>query len=213
MRVGFLGYGACDVIDLAIGAFADERTPLRVQTRQADFLDPSAGLDDASVDVAFVRLPISSPGLEIEALTSEQRVAVLPAAHPLGARNSITIAELLGERWLQMPSTDSAWRDFWLATEYRRSAQPLLGPEVRTVEEQLAATTAGGYVSLTPETVAAFYPRPGIAYVPIDDIEPSQVAIAWHRADRREAVHTFLASVRAIAVRPTDTAAPSSAPI
>jgi DNA-binding transcriptional LysR family regulator len=50
VRVGFLGYGACDVIDLAIGAFAEESAQLPVQTRQADFSDPSAGLHDTHVD-------------------------------------------------------------------------------------------------------------------------------------------------------------------
>jgi DNA-binding transcriptional LysR family regulator len=41
VRVGFLGYGACDAIDLAIGAFGDESAPLRLQTRQAHFSDPA----------------------------------------------------------------------------------------------------------------------------------------------------------------------------
>lgn len=200
LRVGFLGYGACDVIDLAIGAFADDSTQLRIQTRQADFSDPSAGLADAHVDTAFVRLPIHAAGLEIEPLSSEARVAVLPASHPLAARQSITIAELLSERWLQMPATDPTWRDFWLATDHRHGAQPLLGPEVRTIDEQLAATATGGYVSLTAASVAAYYPRPGTAYVPVDDIAPSEVAIAWHQGDHRDAVHTFINAVRAIAV-------------
>ena len=199
VRVGFLGYGACDVIDLAIGAFADDAAGLRLQTRQADFTDPSAGLADAHVDAAFVRVPISTRGLELESLSSEPRVAVLPSSHPLAARESITIGELLSERWLQMPATDAAWRDFWLAREHRHGAEPLLGPEVRTVDEQLAATTAGGYVSLTAASVAAFYPRPGISYVPVQGIEPSRVAIAWRQGDDRQTLHSFIATVRAVA--------------
>jgi DNA-binding transcriptional LysR family regulator len=113
-----------------------------------------------------VRLPISPTGLEIEPLSSEERVAVPPASHPLAARQSITIAELLSERWLELPSNDPAWRDFWLATEHRQGAPPLLGPQVHTIEEQLAATTAGGYVSLTAASVAAFYPAPASATSP-----------------------------------------------
>lgn len=209
MRVGFLGYGACQVIDLAIGAFAGESGELRVETRTADFTDPSAGLGDSHVDAAFVRPPISSSDLELEALMSEPRVAVLPAAHPLAARDRLAIAELLSEPWLQMPPADRAWHDFWLATEHRGGAKPLLGPEVRTVDDQLAATAAGGYVSLTAESVAAFYPRPGIAYVPVDDIGPSEVAIAWRRGDERAQVRTFVAAVRDIAT--ATKASPSAA--
>ena len=90
----------------------------------------------------------------------------------------------------------SAWRDFWLATAHRDGITPLLGPEVHTVEEQLTATVTGGYVSLAPESVSTYYPRPGIRYVPVDDIEPSEVAIAWRRGDERANVREFVASVR-----------------
>jgi hypothetical protein len=59
--VGFLGYGACDLIDLAIDAFADESAQLRVQTHRADFSDPSADIADARV-AAFGGKEQSRPG-------------------------------------------------------------------------------------------------------------------------------------------------------
>lgn len=195
VRVGFLAYGACNVIDLSLAAFAEESSKLRLQTAQTDFSDPSGGLLDGSVDAAFVRLPISAPQLETRTLMSEPRVAMLANSHPLAGRQRIEIAELLGEHWLQMPASDGVWRDFWLAKEHRGGAEPLLGPEVRTIEEQLAATTAGGCVSLTPESIAAFYPRPGVNYVPVSGIAPSQVAIAWRKGERRATVEAFLATV------------------
>ncbi|MBS1878382.1 MAG: LysR family transcriptional regulator [Actinobacteria bacterium] len=195
VRVGFLAYGACNVIDLSLGAFAAESSKLRVQTSQSDFSDPTAGLADGAVDAAFVRLPISAPELETRTLMSEPRVAMLPNSHPLAGRERVEIAELLGERWLQMPAGDGVWRDFWLAREHRGGAEPLLGPEVRTIEEQLAATTAGGCVSLTPESIAAFYPRPGVSYVPVSGVAPSQIAVAWRRGDERPTVEAFLATV------------------
>jgi DNA-binding transcriptional LysR family regulator len=108
-----------------------------------------------------------------------------------------------------MPSADPAWRDFWLATEHRQGAQPLVGPEVHTIEEQLAATTAGRYVSLTAQSVAAFCPRPGISYIPVENIAPSEVAIAWHTGDNRHAIQTFITAVRAIAASIRGPARPS----
>ena len=123
-------------------------------------------------------------------------MAVLPVWHPLADRESITIADLLDEHWLQMPGRDSLWRDFWLATSHRHGVAPLLGPEVRTIDEQLTATATGGYVSLAPESVAGSYSRPGISYVPVAGIEPSEVAIGWRRGDGRESVRRFVASAR-----------------
>lgn len=196
VRVGFLGYGACNVIDESLAAFAAPASRLRVEARQFDFADPTAGLMNAAVDAAFVRMPVTAENLVIEPLTSEPRVAVLPAWHPLGGRASIAVADLLNEHWLQMPGRDAVWRDFWLATAHRHGVPPLLGPEVHTVEEQLTATVTGGYVSLAPESVAMFYRRPGVTYVPVSQIEPSEVAIAWRRGDERPGVREFVASVR-----------------
>jgi DNA-binding transcriptional LysR family regulator len=196
LRVGFLAYGACAVIDQSLAAFAAPVSKLKLETRQTDFSDPTAGLTDGAVDAAFLRLPVGATELRIEPLTSEPRVAVLPGWHPLAGRESIAIGDLLDEHWLQMPGRDPLWRDFWLATAHRDGVTPLLGPEVRTIEEQLTATITGGYVSLTPASVAASYPRPGLSYVPVDDIERSEVAIAWRRGDERANVREFVASVR-----------------
>jgi len=196
VRVGFLAYGACEVIDQSLAAFAAPVSKLKLETRQTDFSDPTAGLTDRVVDAAFLRLPVSSHELEIERLTSEPRVAVLPGWHPLAGRDSIAVGDLLDEHWLQMPGRDPLWRDFWLATAHRDGVTPLLGPEVRTIEEQLTATITGGYVSLTPASVAVSYPRPGLSYVPVDDVERSEVAIAWRRGDERASVREFVVSVR-----------------
>ncbi len=196
VRVGFLAYGACDVIDRSFARFAGPASALRLQTRQTDFSDPTAGLGDGLVDAAFVRLPISSPELETVTVTSEPRVAVLPAMHPLAGRDAISVADLADEHWLQMPARDPVWRDFWLVTDRRAGVTPLLGPEVRTIDEQLAATVTGGYVSLTPASVAASYPRQGIHYVPVDDVAPSEVAIAWRRGEQRAGVREFIAAVQ-----------------
>ncbi len=197
VRVGFLAYGACDVIDQSLAVFAGPSAPLRIETRQSDFSDPTAGLIAGSADAAFLRLPIESEVVQTEALSSERRVAVMQATHPLAQEPSIGIADLLDEHWLQMPARDRVWHDFWLATEYRDGVPPLLGPEVHTIDEQLAATATGAYVSLTPESVAAYFPRPGISYVPVDDIAPSEVAIAWRRGDERPALREFIAAARA----------------
>jgi DNA-binding transcriptional LysR family regulator len=199
LRVGFLAFGACDVIDRALAAFAAPVSDLRLETRQSDFSDPTAGLAAGSVDAAFLRLPVTAPGLEIEPLASESRVAVLPAWHPLAGRERIEIADLADEHWLQMPGRDQPWRDFWLATAHRGGIAPLLGPEVRTIDEQLAATATGGYVSLAPASVASSYPRRGISYVPVAGLEPSTVAIGWRRGDRRENLRRFVDTARELA--------------
>jgi DNA-binding transcriptional LysR family regulator len=61
VRVGFVAYGACNVIDESLAAFASPASQLRLEVHQTDFSDPTAGLRDAAVDVAFLRLPVTAP--------------------------------------------------------------------------------------------------------------------------------------------------------
>jgi DNA-binding transcriptional LysR family regulator len=60
-----------------------------------------------------------------------------------------------------------------------RGAAPVLGPLANTVEEMLAVVAAGTCMCITAISLAEAYPRPDIAWIPIEGISPSSVGIAW----------------------------------
>ena len=84
VRVGFLAYGACEVIDQSLAAFAPPVSMLKLETRQTDFSDPTAGLTDRAVDAAFLRLPVSSH--ELDDRTAHERATRRGAARLASAR-------------------------------------------------------------------------------------------------------------------------------
>ncbi len=63
--------------------------------RQAAWADPTAGLASGEVDVALLRLPFPGQAdMRVEVLLTEPRWVVLPATHPLAARDQIRFRDL-----------------------------------------------------------------------------------------------------------------------
>ena len=71
-------------------AFERAYPEVEVRLQAFDMTQPSAGLLDHSSDVALLRPPVAAPGIELVVVRSEPRVFVLPAGHPLAAREELT---------------------------------------------------------------------------------------------------------------------------
>ncbi|HEX7292631.1 MAG TPA: LysR family transcriptional regulator [Conexibacter sp.] len=181
LRVGFTIGAAVDIVPRVLRAYAAAYPDVRVELTEFDFSEPEAGLDDDRSDVAIVRPPIETEGVRLATLTTEPRVACLPDSHPLAEREEIGIHEILGDPIIGAPG-EGAWRDYWLACDYRDGAPPPVVAEVATFETELQAVATGRGISITAEAAARFYARPGVRFPRIADIAPCEVAVALPRS-------------------------------
>ncbi|MGF6885708.1 DNA-binding transcriptional LysR family regulator [Nocardia sp. GAS34] len=184
LRVGFVASAANESTQPIVGTFAQRHPGWRVEMRQTDWSDPTAGLADGAVDVALLRLPF--PGqdrLRIEVIVTEPRWVGLPSSHPLAELTEIPFRQLWDEPFVATPPESGWWRDYWLATDERDGHEVRIGAVARNPDEWLTAIANGYGVSLTPEATARFYQRPGVAYRPVTGVSPSRVGVAWAPAD------------------------------
>lgn len=160
--------------------------------------DLSAGLADRSTDLALVRPPIDTTGLRLHPVLVEPRLAVLPADHPLAASAALSVSDLFDLPWVQPGSPDPLYRAFALASDRRGGVPPRLGPTVNSIDEYLEVVRSGRGIGLAPASAARYYSRPGVAYVPVADAEPSIVALAWldREGSLSAAAMTFLDFIR-----------------
>jgi DNA-binding transcriptional LysR family regulator len=159
-----------------VRALGDAHPGLRVEVLRTSWNDQVSVLHDGRVDVGYVRLPIDPAGLELRPLFSERRMAVLGSGHRLAGATSVNIADLADEHLLQHPDSVPEWGQ--VAREVRERRETPV-PEARSVEEKLEHVAAGREISILPESTATYYQRPDVDYVPILDIPPSEVALAW----------------------------------
>lgn len=184
LRVGILGSGANEATPAIISAFVARRPGWRVEMRQGDWSDPTAGLSDGEVDAAFVFTPF--PGQElwrVEPLFTEPRCVLLPAGHRLADRDSIAFRELWDDPFVAAPPDSGAWRDWWLATDAREGHPTVIGTETRTPDDWLNAIANGYGVALAPMSASRYYLRPGITPRPLTGVAPCTIAVARHRGD------------------------------
>ncbi|WP_329458711.1 LysR family transcriptional regulator [Streptomyces sp. NBC_01497] len=163
----------------AVRALTARHPDLTVDVMRTYWGEQAQVVLDGRVDVCFVRVPVDRRGLRLHPLFEEPRVAVLPAGHRLAGKPSVGIADLAGEYLLQDPDAVPEWRDL----PGRGDVPSRSRPRAATVEEKLEYVAAREGLVILPLSAAAFYTREDIVHVPVHDIPPGQVQLAWS-ADR-----------------------------
>ncbi|MFF2659909.1 LysR family transcriptional regulator [Kitasatospora sp. NPDC058032] len=167
--------------------------------RQTSWEDPTAGLADGSVDVAFVWLPLpDEERFGWTVVAEEPRLIALPDTHPLAARTGIDFAELADEPFLALPPSAGPLRDYWLALEARAGRPPRIGAEIAGVEETYEALIAGLGVCLVAAGNAPLITLGGVTTRPVRGVGACHYVLAWRREDEhRPLVRAYADACRA----------------
>lgn len=158
--------------------------------------DRLAGITSGAVDVAVVRNPHRPPGLCVEPLTSEARLAALPADHPLAGRPSLVPADLARETLVVNTVSGTTTPDLWPA-----EARPARVVEVANTDDWLTAIASGECVGITGESTAVMHPRRDVVYRPVSGLDPIEVCLAWPDPPTHPAIPDFLAVARSVVGR------------
>ncbi|WP_433512476.1 LysR family transcriptional regulator [Nonomuraea sp. CA-143628] len=185
MTIGTLGDSAEQAGTQLAAAFRQRHPGLNVRIREADFTDPTTGLRSGLVDVALTRAPFDETGITTHVLRSDPVGVVLRADDPLAGRDRLCLNDLADRRWFQLPEgIDPVWRAFW--------SHPMGlgqdGPVVRTVHECMQAVLWNGTVGLTTLTHAL---PEGLVAVPLLDMPPSRLVVAWNSSDSSPLIRSF----------------------
>lgn len=201
LRVGFIAGGAGGLTTAALKEFRRRNPSVQVEVRWFEWGDRADGVKEGRVDVGFVRLPVEDPDVAFRPVLRERRVAGLCRHDPLARRESVSILDLNGAPVVTTTEAPEAWIRWHLEDPRPDGSRPTYGPAVDTVEEMLETVAAGGGHCITVESVAEYYPRPDVTYVPISDVEPSSVALAWPKSSSSRLVGEFVEATKSVAKR------------
>jgi DNA-binding transcriptional LysR family regulator len=179
-------------------AFREARPRVHVDLRQIGWQDYSGGLEDGTVDAAFVWLPFEHPDLSFAALHEEPRVAALHEGHALTGKRELRVEQIVYEPWPWVDSP-SAVRDFWTCAEYRGGEPARRGPTVVSMEGVLDGVRAGLCVATVPRSQAEVSAWPGIVFRPVRDLTPATLALGWRSADETPVVQALVEIARQVA--------------
>jgi len=177
---------------------AEHLPDLRLILHSKYAVEPMAGLQSGSLDVAFMRDPESAEGLEVVELLREDIVLVLPAHHALARRKKIPVKILDDLPCITMERSLSPALHDATATLYREarirmhavsSADNVLG-HIQLVQEGLG-------FALLPDSMTALLPA-GVTFrtLDCDPVPTVSIVIAWKRGNASGLVREFVKLVR-----------------
>ncbi|MFI7131476.1 LysR family transcriptional regulator [Nonomuraea sp. NPDC050153] len=166
--------------------FRQRHPEVHIRIREADLTDPTTGLRSGLVDVALTRAPFDDTGIAVQVLRTDPVGVVLRADDPLAGRAGLHSSELADRPWFQLPEgTDPIWRAYWSGPGDHQRERTV----VRTVHECLQAVLWNGSVGVAPLA----HPLPdGLTSVPLIDMPPSPLVVAWPAANRSPLVRSFV---------------------
>jgi DNA-binding transcriptional LysR family regulator len=191
LTVGFsTAAGGVGVVREIIRTFAVGAPDVEIRTVEHDFSDPSAGLADARVGVAFIFGPLPVEGLSSVTLLEEPRLLAVAPEHHLAERDSASAADLEGLPWLRVPAQRGPWPEFWFPRP--RTGKP--GPTIRTADEWVTAIESGRGFAFTMATVMENFTTARVRVLPVQDLPPAAVLLAWRTSDADPLVTAFVES-------------------
>jgi DNA-binding transcriptional LysR family regulator len=185
-----VGFFTGDVsVTRAIRAFRERRPDVMTHVRRIYWSDQAEVLLEGAADVAFVHLPIDERGLELVPVAAEPRLALLSAE-----REQIGIDDLRDDPVILHRGASPAWESFHNLDPRPDGHVPPRGPTVSNLEEKLEQVAAGAGISFVPVSVAAAaHVQPGVATVPVRDMPPTQICLAWSATHETPLVRAFVA--------------------
>lgn len=177
---------------------------LRLELRRLALGDGVHALRERRVDAAFVPGPTRflHPDVHAIPVLSEQRVLVIAESHPLARRTAIGINETNDLEFIH-PAAGCSPELAWWIVDPRPDGTPVKhAPPTEDLEEILTLCATGAGVNISGASAADFFPRKGLAFIPIIDIEPVALSLCYLKSSTSAALTALEQVTTTIAAQP-----------
>jgi DNA-binding transcriptional LysR family regulator/DNA-binding Xre family transcriptional regulator len=192
-----IGFFVGDPIIALVRAFDATHRDTAIDAARIYWSDQPGALLDGRVDVSFAHLPIDDSGLDLAHLYSAPRLALLPGTHVHAGRSEIAIGDLANDPVVHHRGASPIW-DAWHNVDPRPDGRrPRRGPAVRNLEEKIEVVGTGRAIGFIAASVtAAMQIPPEVTAIPVVDIPPTVVCLAWKSGQRSAAIRDLVVTAR-----------------
>ncbi|GGN56326.1 hypothetical protein GCM10012285_50850 [Streptomyces kronopolitis] len=201
-RVIRFGYhGSADVASHIIRLAGWDEAAVRLS--EYDVADPFRGVRADELDLMMIKFGLTEPDLVTSrVLTEDARAVVVGAGHPLAARESVSIEELADYDTFARPGSFPGYVWDEVVPPRTPAGRPIRRSHlVSAIPEMMRLVSQCEAVHISLLSLADIAP-PRIRVVPIHDLPPAPVTVAWRR-ERELPVHVreFISAAEAGAAR------------
>ena len=202
LRVGFVLSFAGALTRPILDEFATAAPDVTIELVELGFADQVAAVLDGTVDVSFAVGPLDPDArLEVDTVLTEPRTLAVAATHPLARQSSLRINDVADSPQICVApdQVTDEWFRWWSVDPRPNGSRPRYGPPCHSAVDFLEFVGTGRGVGITSASLGDLFPRPGIVYVPIDDIEYSTTYLCSRAGDRSAGVQRLRHVVAAVA--------------
>lgn len=202
LRIGAVDAASASFVPEALVAFRERYPGIQIKFVEAMTAPLVQMLEAGKLDLALTRPPRKPTDCAFEVLRVERPIVVLNEAHPLAARDHLTMQDLVGEPFV-VPSKRIRPFAYDLVMSYFESVGAVPNVTIEATEKpaMMSAVAAGLGMALAPDWVSRLS-FPGVTMrrlrgALLDPPPPGAlVGIAWRPQQRLDARDDFLAILR-----------------
>ena len=195
LRVGFVGSATHFILPKLLTAFRARHPGVQLLLREATSIRIMDALEDDSLDVGVVRIPVSSRAdCSLLSLQTEPFVLAVPSTHRLASAVHCKLADLSEEDFiLYTPSDATGLRMAAVHACQLCGFSPRVAQEAIQVQTVLSLVEAGLGIALVP-AVSRRFTSENISYKLISDFPSGAtigISLAWRSSNETMAVRNF----------------------
>ncbi|MFI6688325.1 LysR family transcriptional regulator [Streptomyces sp. NPDC050485] len=200
LRAGFTAPWSGKLLAQAAEAFASRHPRCLVELQGATYNAAIRALRQQNVDLVIAEPPIEEPDVIVgPVLFSEHRALVVPATHPLAARETVSLEDLALLPLITAVGVSPTWREAYFPRRTPQGEHVEHGPAASGWEGVLALVGAGNGATVATVRAGRYHARPDIAYVPFEDAPPVEYALMWRDEDLSAGLQVFIQTVADLA--------------
>lgn len=193
LTIGFVSSAALAVVPGIVIAFRKKNPGVTLDLINLRTASQVKGLLDKSIDIGFLRLPLSHEDLEITVIHRERFVVVLPRGHRLAREKRMRIAQLRDEPFV---AYGRQWApgffDSVVQLCTREGFSPNIIQETGEMYTAIALVAAGAGIAILPRSVVLAQSAKVIMKPLPQSSGISEIAIATRAKDQSPLVRSFL---------------------
>lgn len=199
--VGYISSSTYDLLPMMLSAYRLRFPDVEVALRELTTQEQLRALEEEAIQVGLLRLPISSPVVQVEVVRREPIVCVLPEGHPLVTHERIAVSLLANEPFvLQSSQRGGGYYVQLMKLCLTSGFSPTVIQEVTEMHTIVSLVAAGMGVSLVPLSVRNIRSQ-GVVYRALEGTETlTEMAVAWTGGSPSAIVQNFLIVAKEIAM-------------
>lgn len=197
LRIGFVGSSMYGIMPQLIRSYRERYPGVEVVLEESATADLTDALQDARIDIGFLRSPLRDEGLSYLVVQREPFFVALPATHHLVRHTVLPLIALRNEPLVIVPrKATPGFYDVIIGLCRRTGFEPEIYQEAIQMPTIVGLVAAGLGISLVPESVKLLQGQ-GVIYRPIDNTSAlTELVLAWRRDATLPVLEAFVSLVQ-----------------